>query len=67
MPDDNDDRWHAPTVTATTRPSRDDDTRSKSWDYALLGILVVMHHGADRDRRRADLRHLTADPSRGRA
>ena len=24
------------------RPESDDDTRSKSWDYAVLGLLVVV-------------------------
>ena len=32
----------APTGTATTHPSRSDERRSKGWDYAILGILVVV-------------------------
>jgi hypothetical protein len=43
MPDDNHDEPLArPDGHRYDAPESPDDTRSKSWDYALLGILVVV-------------------------
>ncbi len=43
MPDDNHDEPLArPDGHRYDAPESRDDTRSKSWDYALLGILVVV-------------------------
>ena len=43
MSDNNDDdRMARPDGHRYDAPESRDDTRSKSWDYALLGILVVI-------------------------
>ncbi|MGZ4436611.1 MAG: hypothetical protein ACXV4A_08280 [Actinomycetes bacterium] len=41
MPD-NDDRMGRPDGHRYEAPESEDDTRSKGWDYALLGIVVVV-------------------------
>ena len=38
---DNDDRLARPDGHRYDAPETEDETRSKSWDYAVLGILVV--------------------------
>ena len=42
MTDDNDERMGRPDGHRYDAPESREDTRSKSWDYALLGILVAV-------------------------
>jgi len=42
MTDDNDERMARPDGHRYDAPESREDTRSKSWDYALLGILVAV-------------------------
>ena len=39
---DEDDRMARPDGHRYDAPESEDDTRSKGWDYAVLGILVVI-------------------------